>query len=205
VRMFIFFLFFISLHLNAVETEGSRSFIERMKEICSNAEAFQCSSEMHNIGKVDEEAIVYIKEPEFIFDKYCVEFENRHELSAGIYSLNTYTYVGRHTNGICSDYINYTQQHDGKSLYIDSSALDFIFSIKDAFNKKNIRSHCLNKSDAFYISIDIFGLNTYQSTVDGGLKYEVSINRRDDDVLYLIYFDSTKKVEECEGERGRKP
>jgi hypothetical protein len=205
VRNFIFFLLFPPLYLSAVETESNRSFIERMKTVCSNTEAFQCSSEMHNMGQMNEEVIVYMKEPEFVFDKYCVEYENRHELSAGIYVLNTYTYVGRNTNGICSDYINYTQQHNGKSLYIDSRSLDFIFSIKDSFNKNNIMSHCLNKNDDFYKSIDVFGINTYQSTVDGALKYEVSINRRDDDVLYLIYFDSTKKIEECEGERGQKP
>ncbi|MBB1439598.1 hypothetical protein H5202_13130 [Shewanella sp. SG41-4] len=201
----ILFLIFFPSFLNATEADSSNSFIEQMKGLCLNTEATHCSSELYNIGQVNEDAVVYIKQPEFIFDKYCVELENKHELSSRVYTLNSYIYVGRSINGTCSDYIRYTQEHDGKSLYIDANALDFIFSIKDVFHKNKLRSKCLNKSDVFYKNIDIYGVNIYPSIVDAKLKYEISISQTGDDVLFTMYFDSTTKVEECEGVRGQKP
>lgn len=205
MKKLILFLFFFLLFLNATEAYSSSSFIEQMKDLCLNTEATHCSSELYSIGQENEDAVVYIKQPEFIFDKYCVELENKHELSSRVYTLNSYIYVGRSINGTCSDYIRYTQDHHGKSLYIDANALDFIFSIKDVFHKNKLRSKCLNKSGDFYNNIDIYGVNIYPSIVDGKLKYEISITQTGDDVLYSMYFDSTTHAEECERERGRKP
>ena len=205
MKNLILFLIFFPFFLNATEAYTGRVFIEQVKGLCLNTEVTNCSSELYLIGQENEGAVIYIKQPEFIFDKYCVELENKHELSSRVYTLNSYIYVGRSINGTCSDYIRYTQDHDGKSLYIDANALDFIFSIKDVFHKNKLRSKCLNKSDDFYRNIDVSGVNIYSSIIDGKLKYEISITQTGDDVLFNIYFDSTTNVEECEGVRGQKP
>ena len=181
MRYILFAILFLSSLVTAVEMNDRNPLLESVNELCMKKDAFKC-----DVGDLTEN-VVYVEEPELVFDNYCIKFESRHEILERKYILSRYAHVGRSDASNCSDYMGYSHGGDDEDFYVDAKVLGFVFLLHNNILQGVFRRHCLNKADTFYDDVNIFGVYVYKSSVDGLNKYEVKLSVGD--VVYSVYFD----------------